>query len=345
MLHISLNDADCDSTIAILLTGRGIVSGLAAENIDFDSVLVGQCREDSSLIGNPCGPAVTIDSVTLSHAAFKLISALPIIIPSLGSSEVLFSFCPLDTGMITDTATLYPSDSLPFTLVLHGIGAAPLAATQWAYFTISSAAANAGNSVTTTITLDSSSLTSSHTIRAAVSYDPDVVSPLMGFSFPTQPVLPDSVTFSGAIDFSNHHPIEYITWLTLLGPRASTAIKLALTADTPVNVIVNSGTITVTDCTGLNGQFSPGGDYALGPVTPDPASEIASLALTLGNDGYVEAGLYDMTGRLVENILSQSFTRGSYAVNIPMSGLASGRYMVVVNSLGWRDVRPLIIDR
>ena len=96
------------------------------------------------------------------------------------------------------------------------------------------------------------------------------------------------------------------------------------------------GSITVTDCTGLNGEFSPGGDYSMGPIMPNPASEIATLPLTLGNDGYVEAGLYDMTGRLVESILAQSFVRGSYAINIPMNGLASARYMVVVSSLGWR---------
>ncbi len=344
-LRIMVNDAGCDSVIAIVLTGRGIVSGLAAEDIDFDSVLVGQCKNDSALIGNPCGPMVTIDSVALTNAAFKLISTLPIVIPSLGSSEVVFRFCPVDTGAITDTVTLYPSGSLPFTLALRGTGATPPPATQWAHFTISSASAAAGDFVTTTITLDSSSLMNSHQIRAAVSYDPVVVSPITGFTFPITPVLPDSVTFSGKIDFGNPGLIESITWLTLLGSRASTAIGLRLTTDTPVNVIVNQGTVTVTDCTGLNGQFSPGGAYALGPVTPNPASEIASLALTLGNDGYVEAGLYDMTGKLIESILSQSFTRGNYGVTIPMSGLASGRYMVVVSSLGWRAVRPLIVDR
>ncbi len=342
-LHITLSNGSCDSVIAIILTGRGIESGLAAESIDFDSTLTGQCRDDSALIGNPCGPSVTIDSVVVKNPAFRLTDSLPITVPSLGSEEIRFRFCPSDTAVETDTVTLYPEGSSPFTLVLRGIGFTR--SSSWAHFTISSAAARAGDTVTTSITLDSSSLTGLDAVRGVISYDPMVVSPLGGFSFAIQPILPDSVVVMGTIDFSSPGLIEDISWLTLLGPRASSIIGFQLSTDTALNVEVKTGTITVTDCTGLNGQLSPSGDYVLGPIAPNPASEIASVPLTLGNDGYVEAGLYDMTGKLIQNVLAQSFTRGSYTVNIPMSGLASGRYMIVVSSLGWRAATPLVVDR
>ena len=354
-LRITLSDAGCDSVISIMLTGRGIDSGLAADNIDFDSVLIGQCRDSSTFIGNPCGPSVIIDSILSKNPAFHLADSLPDTIPSLGSS-IRFSFCPQssDTGVQTDTITFYPSDSLPFTIVLHGIGVEPKPSSFWVHFTISNETVNAGETATVSITLDSSTLTGKHAIRGVVSFDPVVlspaVSPNLGFPIVAQVIAPDSIvfsnTFSDTIDFSDPGSFnESIHWLALLGPSATTVIGLDLTADTALNVIVKQGSVTVTDCTGLNGEFSPGGDYAMGPIMPNPASEIATLPLTLGNDGYVEAGLYDMTGRLIENILEQSFTRGSYTINIPMSGLASARYMVVVSSLGWRVAQPFVVDR
>jgi hypothetical protein len=345
-LHFTMSDAGCDSTIAIVLTGRNIDSGLAAEPIDFDSVLVNVCRDDSTVVENPCGPAVTIDSVKLNNPAFQLLDSLPVSIPSLDSREVTFRFCPSpsDTGVETDTAILFYGGKT-FRMGLRGIGTT--LKNPWAHFTISSVSAKAGENATTSITLDSSSLKGSHPVRGVVSFDPSVVYFMQGSPVFAQSIDPDSVLFSTSINFDFPGPVEYISWMALLGPHVSTTIGLELTLSdkTYLNVMVNPGTVIVTDCTGLNGQLSPGGDYALGPVTPNPASDIASIPLTLGNDGYVEAGLYDMTGRLVKTLLSQSFARGKYAIAIPMDGLASARYMVVVHSLGWRAMRPLIIGR
>jgi hypothetical protein len=103
--------------------------------------------------------------------------------------------------------------------------------------------------------------------------------------------------------------------------------------------------VSVTDCFGLDGNLSPGGPYALSPVSPDPAFDRATATLMLGNDGYVEAKIYDMTGREIETILEQSFQRGTYSLDIPTDGLSSGRYMIIVSSLGWRAAKPFVIDR
>ncbi len=344
-LHITLNDGVCDSLIAIVLSGRGIDSGLAAEAIDFDSVAVGVCREDSMFVENPCGPPVTIDSVAFVHSAFQLVDSTPLLIPSPGSLEVVFRFCPLDSGMEADTAIFYPHVGQPFKAVLRGIGVSQPASADRAYFTVSSLSARSDSTVTTIVTLDSSSLKGTHPVRAVIGYDPSVVYFLGGSPVPAQAVGSDSIQFSPTIDFDSTGFIESISWLTLLGPRPSSVIGLAMTTDKPVDVRVKNGTITVTDCTGLNGQFSVGGAYTLGPVTPNPASDIVGFNLTLGNDGYVESGLYDMTGRLVEPLLAKSFIRGSYAITISTESLASGRYMVVVRSLGWCAEKPLIIDR
>jgi len=343
-LRVIFQVAGCDSQIAIVLNGSGIRTGLAANAIHFDSILVDSCRTDSTLVANPCGlAAIIIDSVRVKNAAFKILSPLPDTIPALGSREVTFNFCPSVSGEEVDTVTFFPHGQQPFDAVLSGIGVTK--EDLWAHFTISDAAVRAGDGATTSIRLDSSSIKGQHQVRVAISYDPEVVFFLSGSPYLAQPVGTDTIAFSGMIDFDTSGFIESVTWRALLGPCVSTFIGLSLMPDTIGNVIVDQGTVTITDCTGLNGHLSPGGNYSIGPITPDPASEVASFNLELGNDGYVEAGLYDMTGRLIEPILAKSYICGTYAIAIPMETLSSGHYMVEVNSLGWRAVRPFVVDR
>ncbi len=340
-LQITLSDAGCDSVIEIILTGTGSNNGLAAKAIDFDSVLVKNCRDDSVLIQDPCGLPITIDSIRSKNGSFQLLDSLPIVVPMGTSFELSFRFCPLDTGAEVDTIIMYPNGGPPFPVVMRGTGYQQ--ANPWAHFTISSVAARAGEHVSTTITLDSSSLEGERLTHFGIRYDPGVVFSEGGSPFEVLPSAPDSLAFTDLIDFSKPGFIDSLEWMTLLGPTASTAIQLLLSTDTAVNITVIPGQITVTDCTGLNGQFAPGGVYGIGPIVPNPALDIASFALQLGNDGFVEAGIYDLTGKYIERILSQSMNRGNFDVSIPTGGISSGRYMLVVRSLGWMAFRPLIV--
>jgi hypothetical protein len=333
----------CDSAISILLTGSGIDSGLAAESVDFDSVVAGDCRDSSIFVQNPCGPETIIDSVHISDTSFKLISLLPDTIPSDGSAYLYFKFCPDTAGEETDTIRLYPETGGPFTSILKGYGYT--SATPWAHFTISSAVVQAGSQAVTTLTLDSSSLSGIDSVKGAFVFDPEVLSYSGSDSFGITMKSPDSAIFSTVVDFGTPGVKGHVTWNTLVGPHTSSAIGLVLRTDTPLILTVRNGEVSVTDCFGLDGNLSPGGPYDLSPVSPDPIFDRATATLTLGNDGYAEAKIYDMTGREIETILEQSFQRGTYMVDIPTDGLSSGRYMIVVSSLGWRAAKPFVIDR
>ena len=346
-LHFQSSDNGCDSEFSILLSGTGIIQGVQADPVDFGSAIVGECRNDSMFVANPCGPAAAIDSLRLATTDFQLLSTMPDTVPALGSLELKFRFCPTVAGAEFDTATLVLHSGQRVREPLSGVGIAQ--AIPKAYFTISDTSVPMGDQAVSSIRFDSSSLRGRDTIRVVVSFDPTVLSPVLSSvgSFPSSIASAgsDSVTFSDVLDFGQPGFLDAITWNTLAGPRDSSVIGLSVTADTPLMVIVNKGSVTLTDCNGLAGRLASSGSYALGPVTPNPAAGEASVTMTLGSDGYVEAAIYDMAGGLAETVLQRSFTRGSYQLTIPTDALSSGRYMLEINSMGWRAVAPIVVDR
>jgi len=342
-LHFLSSAEGCDSVIAVALHGTGIITGLATEPVTFDSTLVGGCSYDSMFVSNPCGPATVIDSVSNSNADFHLVSPQPDTIPPNGTIKLLFQFCPTMVGTESDTAVLFLHDGSSLRETLAGVGIARVI--PWAHFTISDTIVRMGDQAVSSIRLDSSSLKGRHAIRAVVSFDPTVLSPAPSFPNPITSAGIDSETFSDTIDFGTPSFLEAIIWNTLAGPLDSSSVGLTVTTDTPIKVIVNNGSVTLTDCFGLAGHLASSGSYALGPITPNPSASEASATMTLGSDGYVEAAIYDMAGRLVQTLLQQRFTRGSYQLTIPTNGLSSGRYMLEINSMGWRAAAPFVMDR
>lgn len=338
----------CDSAIAIPVSGSGLDSGLAAEPLSFDSVLVGKCKNDSIVIGNPCGPTAILDTAILANKDFTIISTFPDTVYSPQGARLTIQFCPSHAGMDMDTATLVFRSGVRIADVLSGVGI--IRANPWAHFTVSSTTVPLDTQAIISIRLDSSSLTGKHPIKAIVTFDPTVLSLVSSFGPIATPVRADSVTFSDpALDFSKSsmgESIESLTWNTLAGPRSVSPVDLSVSVlDTFVNVQVQNGSVTLTECHGLEGQLASGGSYTLGTITPDPASEAASVTMQLGGDGYVEATIYDMTGHLVENILQETLQQGSYQLRIPTTSLASGRYMLQINSMGWHASAPFVVQR
>ena len=346
-LLITASVAGCDSEYAVSLSGAGTTMRLVAEPLDFDTVMVGECKEDSLLIQNPCGPDIVIDSVILNDTIFRYIGpALPLIVRSGNESELHFRYCPRDTSISEDTILLVDSLHNTYATTLRGVGR-PLV-NPWAHFTITDAIIISGDSASVNLRLDSTSLAGFHKFDATVSYDPEVVSFLGEGPFPSVQTAPGSFNFSGVLNFNQAQQfVASISWLGLLGPRSSTQVSLTFAVDTPLNVIVAPGLVTVTDCSNLSGHVSVAGPYHLGQIAPDPIWEMAEpqVQIDLGNDGYVEAEVYDVTGRIEEQVLARSLERGSYWVTIPISTLSAGRHFFVIHSLGWREVRPFLIIR
>ncbi len=70
---------------------------------------------------------------------------------------------------------------------------------------------------------------------------------------------------------------------------------------------------------------------SLGEAYPNPSKESAKFKLTTGNDVNVSIDLYDMSGKLVRNVLSET-TSGTVTVEVDTRDLTSGSYTLVLRS-------------
>ena len=63
-------------------------------------------------------------------------------------------------------------------------------------------------------------------------------------------------------------------------------------------------------------------------ITGNPVSAVSAVVFNLGSPGPVEILVYDMSGHVVENLLSDEFAAGQHSVNWSTDGLAAGMYIV-----------------
>ncbi|HEX5316927.1 MAG TPA: choice-of-anchor D domain-containing protein, partial [Candidatus Kapabacteria bacterium] len=242
---------NCDSEISIPLSGEGVIMGIIAYPVDFGSVFVGGCTVDSMFIQNSCGPTAIIDSISNSNADFKLVLPQPDTIPVNSNRNLAFRFCASMAGNELDTATLFLHTGETIHKLLTGVGIPR--ANPTAYFTISDTTVRMGDQAVSLIRLDSSSLTGLDTLRAVVSFDPIVLSPVSSYPGRIVSATRGSITFSEVLNFQDTGFLDAITWNTLAGPRDRSAIGLSVTTDTPLTVTANNGSVTLIDCFGLAG--------------------------------------------------------------------------------------------
>ncbi|NOQ21384.1 MAG: T9SS type A sorting domain-containing protein [Candidatus Aegiribacteria sp.] len=63
-------------------------------------------------------------------------------------------------------------------------------------------------------------------------------------------------------------------------------------------------------------------------VTGNPVSSVSTVVFNLGTPGAVEISVYDMSGRVVDNLLSDELTAGQHSVSWSTERLAAGVYIV-----------------
>ena len=69
------------------------------------------------------------------------------------------------------------------------------------------------------------------------------------------------------------------------------------------------------------------------------------MSLQLGSDGLVYAAVYDLAGQEIDDVVHDFWQRGQHTIDIPVSNLSSGKYLFVVRSMGWAEIRPFVIDK
>ena len=80
-------------------------------------------------------------------------------------------------------------------------------------------------------------------------------------------------------------------------------------------------------------------------IFPNPAVQSAHLEMDLPNDEHVSAKIFDISGRLVANVVDADFTAGDHLLPIELSGIGSGTYSIVLTAGSERSMRTFIVKR
>ena len=80
-------------------------------------------------------------------------------------------------------------------------------------------------------------------------------------------------------------------------------------------------------------------------IYPNPTVEIAHIDFSLPTDAHVTAAIYDISGRLVDQLIDDNFSSGEHVISYNASRLASGTYSVVLLSDGKRMMRSFVVSR
>lgn len=76
-------------------------------------------------------------------------------------------------------------------------------------------------------------------------------------------------------------------------------------------------------------------------ISPNPVTTTAAIRYEIPAEGEVQLGLYDMQGRLVRSLASETRTAGEYEVQADLQGLPSGQYVVHMQFNGSVQTRVL----
>ena len=87
--------------------------------------------------------------------------------------------------------------------------------------------------------------------------------------------------------------------------------------------------ITVMDNLSLNNMPS---EVSLKPAYPNPFNPSTNLAYTLSNDGDIKLSIYDINGRLIDNLVDSYQFAGSYNISWNATEMSSGVYFVTLST-------------
>jgi len=87
------------------------------------------------------------------------------------------------------------------------------------------------------------------------------------------------------------------------------------------------------------------GELTLSDPYPNPASTALTISYQLTQNGSVELNIYDLSGRLVETLVSGEQTAGRHSVNWDSSTLATGMYLIRLETAGEAITKRMVISR
>ncbi|MEL6824355.1 MAG: T9SS type A sorting domain-containing protein, partial [Calditrichota bacterium] len=99
--------------------------------------------------------------------------------------------------------------------------------------------------------------------------------------------------------------------------------------------------------TGISVESEPGisETYHLGQNYPNPFNPATTIPFSLPNRQQVRIILYDMNGRLVQNLLNTTLPAGNHQLNFNLQQLASGVYTYRIIAGEFQQVKRMILQK
>ena len=175
------------------------------------------------------------------------------------------------------------------------------------------------------------------TIAAPLSVDPGTQNIAVTVTDAGVPVAGVNVTLTDAVDMGTAMTC-YEEGTTNASGIATINVTVPATGVIHVGAFLHDYRYDIDEIiigTGVAGSENPSGALSLDRPCPNPVIENASLGFNVPFSGNVEISVYDVSGRMVETILSGSVESGSHSVTwAPGSEIASGVYFIRLTTDG-----------
>jgi 5'-nucleotidase len=86
-------------------------------------------------------------------------------------------------------------------------------------------------------------------------------------------------------------------------------------------------------------------DYKLHDNYPNPFNPVTNIKFTVEQNSPVNVSIYDVTGRLIKNLLKENKEPGTYTIQWNATGLSSGVYFCRMMSGNFNSVKKLILTK
>jgi hypothetical protein len=356
---LEFND-NASNTKSVALHGVGVEAHLRVDKhtIDFGTVKVGSVLKLPLALTDSGGYPLTItEALPAIKEVFDMPPPLPqTLIPPYQSASYIYSFRPATDKTYFDTVIVKAdAPERSETVILTGQGTF-----GDIRYDIADAEAKVGEAVYITVTISGSDVASSQidSFTMTIHYDPTIVylrdissegalTTGMNIGFERRPK--DSLIVihgSGKTLPAREGVLFYLHSEALLGPLDSTV--LSVVSSSPKNAApqsLSSGTFKETDCGNYRTTVHYKGPYSLSKPVPNPAAAAVSIEYELGLEGFTTLTVYDELGRIAKRAISENQKQGKHSVHINTTGLASGSYTYVLQSLEYHATGNFIVSK
>ncbi len=84
-------------------------------------------------------------------------------------------------------------------------------------------------------------------------------------------------------------------------------------------------------------------NYTLLKPYPNPFNAIVAIDFSIANDGYINLAIYDLNGKLIENLIQKYLSRGDYRNKWNGNGYATGIYFVALTIDGAKSIAKITL--